>query len=139
MLKIVLEAPCGQRKAQSLRFLLQTRRFFGAMLPPEVSPHGIFMVNVPETANGDGNARLGELAIKGRKVIQTPNYLAVTSRGVVPHITPDVMSQHTGIGGVHVALEDCKFQWLWPRSVYGTLSPYQETQSDISASYRKSA
>jgi len=52
--------------------------------------------------------RLGLLSIQGRHEIETPNFYAVTSRGVIPHLTPDVISSHTQIGGVHMALEDCK-------------------------------
>jgi len=53
-------------------------------------------------------ARLGQLRVRDRKVIETPNYFAVTSRGVVPHITPDAISEYAEFGGVHMALEDCK-------------------------------
>jgi queuine tRNA-ribosyltransferase subunit QTRTD1 len=52
--------------------------------------------------------RLGKLSVKGRHDVETPNFFAVTSRGVIPHLTPDVISSHTHIGGVHMALEDCK-------------------------------
>jgi hypothetical protein len=53
--------------------------------------------------------RLGRLTIHGRNQLDTPNFLAITSRGVVPHMTPDVVAASTDIiGGVHMALEDCK-------------------------------
>lgn len=52
--------------------------------------------------------RLGKLSVKGRHDVETPNFFSVTSRGVIPHLTPDVISSHTHIGGVHIALEDCK-------------------------------
>jgi queuine tRNA-ribosyltransferase len=61
----------------------------------------------------DANAagpRFGRLSIQGRRDIETPNFFAVTSRGVVPHLTPDVLSAYTQIGGVHMALEDCKWR-----------------------------
>lgn len=51
--------------------------------------------------------RLGRLSLKGRKALDTPGFLAISSRGVVPHITPDVLSDHTQICGVHIGLEDC--------------------------------
>jgi queuine tRNA-ribosyltransferase accessory subunit len=57
---------------------------------------------------GAAGPRLGRLVIKGRQDLETPNFFAVSSRGVVPHLTPDVISVHTSIGGVHMALEDCK-------------------------------
>ncbi|KAF4634163.1 hypothetical protein G7Y89_g3947 [Cudoniella acicularis] len=50
--------------------------------------------------------RLGRLRVKGRKDLDTPNFFSVGSRGVVPHLTPDVISEHMNFGGVHMALED---------------------------------
>jgi queuine tRNA-ribosyltransferase len=52
--------------------------------------------------------RLGRLRVQGRKEVETPNLMAVSSRGVVPHLTPDVIA-NTQITGVHMALEDCEF------------------------------
>jgi queuine tRNA-ribosyltransferase subunit QTRTD1 len=52
--------------------------------------------------------RLGRLQVQGRKDLETPNFIAVSSRGVVPHMTPDVIATSTQVGGVHMALEDCK-------------------------------
>jgi len=54
------------------------------------------------------NARLGRLSIAERRDVETPNFLAVSSRGVIPHMTPDVISASSKIAGVHMALEDCK-------------------------------
>ncbi|EKD19475.1 tRNA-guanine transglycosylase family protein [Drepanopeziza brunnea f. sp. 'multigermtubi' MB_m1] len=50
--------------------------------------------------------RLGRLSLPGREDLLTPGFFAVGSRGVVPHITPDVITSHTNFGGVHMALED---------------------------------
>ncbi|KAK2623794.1 hypothetical protein QTJ16_006975 [Diplocarpon rosae] len=50
--------------------------------------------------------RLGRLSLPGRRDLLTPDYLAVSSRGVVAHITPDVITSHTQFTGVHMALED---------------------------------
>jgi queuine tRNA-ribosyltransferase len=59
---------------------------------------------------GEGAAaRLGQLALPKRNRIETPNFLAVTSRGVVPHLTPDNVAKHGGFGGSYMALEDCKY------------------------------
>lgn len=58
---------------------------------------------------GQGEPRLGRLSVKGRQSVDTPCLLAVSSRGVVPHISPDVLLSQTEIGGVHLALEDCEF------------------------------
>jgi queuine tRNA-ribosyltransferase accessory subunit len=59
--------------------------------------------------------RLGNLALSGRHTIQTPHYLAATSRGVVPHLAPDVQASHTQIDGVYIGLEDC---WVYKSSIY---------------------
>lgn len=56
-------------------------------------------------------ARLGRLKVPERHGIDTPNFLAITSRGTIPHVTPDVLSEHLDIKGVHLALEDCKLLW----------------------------
>jgi queuine tRNA-ribosyltransferase subunit QTRTD1 len=59
-------------------------------------------------SSGDMVSRVGSLELKGRRVIETPGFLAITSRGVVPHLTPDVLAQYASFGGVHLALEDCR-------------------------------
>jgi queuine tRNA-ribosyltransferase len=70
---------------------------------------GKYSFEILTSANSnEPRPRLGRLAIQGRKELPTPNYLAITSRGVVPHISPDVLSSQTQIGGVHLALEDCE-------------------------------
>ncbi|KAK0626320.1 tRNA-guanine(15) transglycosylase-like protein [Immersiella caudata] len=67
----------------------------------------------------DGSAaRLGRLALAGRRSIETPNYFAATSRGVVPHMTPDNVNKHLQAGGAYMALEDFIEQ---PQQVVGTV------------------
>ncbi|KAI1006796.1 hypothetical protein K3495_g1418 [Podosphaera aphanis] len=53
-------------------------------------------------------ARIGRISLlnHGKKPIETPNYFSLTSRGVLPHITPDLIASQTQIPGVHLALED---------------------------------
>lgn len=68
----------------------------------------IFTVTQPKVDDDESSARLGRLCVEGRKAVETPNFLAITSRGSVPHITPDVLSEHTSIEGVYLALEDCR-------------------------------
>ncbi|KAK0122916.1 hypothetical protein ONS96_009941 [Cadophora gregata f. sp. sojae] len=50
--------------------------------------------------------RLGRLSLPQKRDVHTPDFFAVGSRGVVPHITSDVISAHTQFSGVHMALED---------------------------------
>lgn len=54
-------------------------------------------------------ARLGRISVKGRRTLDTPNFLALTSRGVVPHISPDVVGEQTEFAGVYTAIEDCEY------------------------------
>lgn len=65
---------------------------------------------------GVSSPRLGRLSLPGRKDLLTPDFFAVGSRGVVPHITPDMISSSTQFGGVHMALEDCTFPNNLPRA-----------------------
>ncbi|KAH7033593.1 tRNA-guanine(15) transglycosylase-like protein [Microdochium trichocladiopsis] len=56
-----------------------------------------------------GAARVGRLALprqRARLPIDTPNFIAITSRGSVPHMTPDVVTRHTQLAGAYMALED---------------------------------
>ncbi|KAL1970780.1 hypothetical protein VTN77DRAFT_2614 [Rasamsonia byssochlamydoides] len=50
--------------------------------------------------------RLGKFAVPGRRPIQTPHYIAITSRGSVPHLAHDVLRDHTAIGSLYFGLED---------------------------------
>ena len=59
--------------------------------------------------------RLGRLLRNGRAPLQTPHYVATTSRGVVPHISHDVLQRHTSIRGAYIALEDCTLRTLHPQ------------------------
>lgn len=52
--------------------------------------------------------RLGRLSIPGRATLNTPHHIAITSRGVVPHLAHDVLRKHTDINSLYFALEDCE-------------------------------
>jgi queuine tRNA-ribosyltransferase len=65
------------------------------------------------SAAADGSAaRLGKLALPGRKAIETPNFIAATSRGSLPHLTPDNFKRHTTVSGVYMALEECETSFI---------------------------
>lgn len=53
--------------------------------------------------------RLGRLSFPGRKSILTPAFIGNTSRGVIPHVSQDNFRSSAGVGGVYVALEDCRY------------------------------
>lgn len=71
-------------------------------------PSAVFAFTLLESKLSGLGPRLGTLAFKGRTPLQTPHYIALSSRGAVPHLSQDVMRKHTNIKGVHVALEDCE-------------------------------
>ena len=75
-----------------------------ASLPPEMLG---FVLRQGEFSKA--GLRLGQLALQGRPTIATPAYVVPTSRGVVPHVTQDVLSKSTRIPAVHIGLEDCKY------------------------------
>ncbi|RMY39377.1 hypothetical protein D0865_12838 [Hortaea werneckii] len=64
------------------------------------------MFSLRNAASAGLGPRLGRLNLPNRNHIDTPHYLGVTSRGVIPHLTPDSLSAHTSISGVYVGLED---------------------------------
>lgn len=68
--------------------------------------------DILKTVTGNGSAaRVGRLVLANpqRQPVDTPNFIAVTSRGVVPHLTPDTIVKHVGnVPGVYMAMEDCK-------------------------------
>ena len=51
--------------------------------------------------------RIGRLYTRGRAPMDTPHYIAVSSRGAVPHLSQDTLGQSTAIKGLYTALEDC--------------------------------
>ncbi|KAI5461151.1 tRNA-guanine(15) transglycosylase-like protein [Mariannaea sp. PMI_226] len=58
------------------------------------------------TAADVGVARLGRLAFANGRVMETPNYLAVASRGTIPHLTPETTERHTNFDAAYMAVED---------------------------------
>ena len=125
----VWPSPCGPRRAGSEKWRSSTRIFtivgrghpfhghdhqlvsMGsidtngvasvARLPDEV------MFSIVKTSAKTTGPRLGRLQIPGRRTLETPTFLALTSRGVVPHISQDTFATSTSIEGVYIPLEDC--------------------------------
>lgn len=52
--------------------------------------------------------RIGRLSFQDRVSIETPHYVAVSSRGAVPHISQDMMRDNTRINAMYAAIEDCE-------------------------------
>lgn len=62
-----------------------------------------------KAVGGNGaSARLGRLTLPQRQTVETPNFFAVTSRGAVPHLTPDTIARYESFPGVYMAMEDCE-------------------------------
>ena len=57
---------------------------------------------------GPNQPRIGHLSFQDRVPIETPHYVAVSSRGAVPHLSQDMMRGHTRINAMYAALEDCE-------------------------------
>ena len=74
---------------------------------PGLSPAEMFTI-IKSTAT-TLSPRLARLSLPGRDVIETPHYLGLTSRGVIPHLSQDNFAQQSSISGVYAALEDCRF------------------------------
>lgn len=53
--------------------------------------------------------RVGRLIFRGRNPIDTPHYLAATSRGAVPHLSQDMTRDNTSICALYTAVEDCEY------------------------------
>lgn len=52
--------------------------------------------------------RIGRLIFQGRDPIDTPHYVAISSRGAVPHLSQDMMRENTSIRALYTAVEDCE-------------------------------
>lgn len=65
--------------------------------------------DLSEIASSGCLLRLGKLSVRNRQAIDTPHYIAVSSRGCIPHISQDMARNNTSIKGIYVALEDCKW------------------------------
>ncbi|KAI0188940.1 tRNA-guanine(15) transglycosylase-like protein [Xylaria flabelliformis] len=75
------------------------------MVTPE--PDGRTMFKILKGAVSDGvGARLGTLSLPKRRPIDTPNFIGLTARGAIPHMTPDNVSNLSELGGMYIALED---------------------------------
>ena len=65
-----------------------------------------FQLLGPQSDNN--GPRIGSLDFQGRNPIVTPHYVAVTSRGAVPHLSQDMTRDNTSIRALYTAVEDCE-------------------------------
>ena len=64
--------------------------------------------DIISSTRSENGPRLGNLSFLERTAFGTPNYVAVSSRGAIPHISQDNMRDHMSVNGVYTALEDCE-------------------------------
>ncbi|KAK4462901.1 Queuine tRNA-ribosyltransferase-like protein [Cladorrhinum samala] len=62
--------------------------------------------NLAKDAATTASSRLGHLSLPGRRPLETPNYIGVTSRGCLPHLTPDNVTKHLQTSAAYMSLED---------------------------------
>ena len=85
-------------------------------------PDDMIKFTVQHVAALESGARLASLTVQNRPSIQTPHYLVPTSRGVIPHLSPDTLQRHTNISAVYIGLEDCKSSPNFQRHTAGPLT-----------------
>ncbi|KAI9370743.1 tRNA-guanine(15) transglycosylase-like protein [Aspergillus egyptiacus] len=73
---------------------------------PQQRPNQMLNFNILGSSASVLAPRLGRLAIAGRKPLSTPHYVPLTSRGMIPHLSHDVMHDSTSIGSMFIGLED---------------------------------
>lgn len=93
-----------------------------------IKPSVFSIINNPSEASSGAKARTGKLELPGRQPIQTPNFLANTSRGVIPHISPDAILPQAPVPGVFTAIED-----YIEKASRGGIPPIMLCQSDPSS------
>lgn len=83
--------------------------YYVKMTQPTSQESTLTMFELLKPAVGDaGASRIGRLVFAGgRRTMQTPNFIAVASRGVIPHLTPDNVAKHTTFDAAYMAIEDC--------------------------------
>ena len=62
---------------------------------------------LPSPSASGATVRLGRLITGSGHVFDTPAFIAPSSRGAVPHLSPDSLRNCTKIKGVYAAFEDC--------------------------------
>ena len=75
-----------------------------SVLPPEM-----LAFTLKQAVSRTLGARVGQLLRNGRTAIETPHYVVTTSRGVVPHVSPDVLAKSTAVSAIYIPLEDCEY------------------------------
>jgi hypothetical protein len=80
-----------------------------ALYSPSQDPMGFTLTQLARTSTAQlTGPRLGYLTFQDRFPIRTPNFILSTARGVVPHISQDVLRTETNTTGLYIPIEDCK-------------------------------
>ena len=98
-----------------------TRFSGGLRAMPAVDPHSmaehsskVVSFHLSRLHSDKDEPRLGRLAFQGRNPIQTPHYVAFSSRGAVPHLSQDMTRDNTSIRAIYTAVEDCELLVTFP-------------------------
>lgn len=75
---------------------------------PSWHPSSLLSFELLGSSLQEDEPRLGRLSFQDRVPMNTPHYVAVSSRGAVPHLSQDMMRANTNIGAMYTALEDCE-------------------------------
>ncbi|KAF8468807.1 tRNA-guanine(15) transglycosylase-like protein [Kalaharituber pfeilii] len=75
---------------------------------------------LPSASVKETGPRLGRLVVSKSHVLDTPTFIAPTSRGAVPHLSHDTLRNHTQIKGIYAALEDFVEKPPAQRPIYTT-------------------
>lgn len=67
------------------------------------------LFNLDKDGDLGNESRLGTLEYPNKPPLPTPHYFSISSRGCVPHLTPDMMRDATSIKALYSAFEDCMF------------------------------
>lgn len=99
---------CGN----NIPYLLWPTTIFAPLSPWRFARQMETMFAIQSSAFSGTEARLGRLEYTGqrRRPIRTPHYIGISSRGCVPHITPDMMQSETALSSLYVAFEDCMYR-----------------------------
>nr|POE87590.1 queuine trna-ribosyltransferase accessory subunit 2 [Quercus suber] len=106
------------RRGLSIRWAIRSASLIFSFIPhplPKLIPRVVVAQPIDEmfnitvdavTANNFGPRRAQLLLTPEHTLLETPHYLAITSRGVVPHLSPDTFIRDTNLVGVYIGLED---------------------------------
>ena len=112
-----------------LRTKAPTRFRGGLRAMPAADPHSMaehsskaVSFHLSRSRSEKDEPRLGRLTFQGRSPIETPHYVAVSSRGAIPHLSQDMTRDNTSIRAIYTAVEDCELLVTFPETSSNVLT-----------------